>query len=232
MHRILTTVALGGAAAVAIFVPSASARPLPPLPPSSAFGTGAVNQWFPIVPGTTSTFAGTIDGVAAHEVVTVTRQVKVINGVPANVLRDRLYLAREDGNGRYLAEDTVDWYATAANGDVWYLGEDTKELDEEGNVTSTDGTWQAGVDGARAGIFMPAVPAVGQVFQQESAPDAQDLFRVTAVSADTVTTREWTPLEPDVATKKVYEAGVGGRLEDTVKGMAIEDEHLELVAHS
>jgi hypothetical protein len=232
MHRILTTVALGGAAAVAIFVPSASARPLPPLPPPSAFGAGTVNQWFPIVPGTTSTFAGTIDGVAAHEVVTVTRQVKVVDGVPANVLRDRLYLEREGGNGRYLAEDTVDWYATATDGAVWYLGEDTKELDEEGHVTSTEGSWQAGVDGARAGIFMPAVPAVGQVFQQESAPDAQDLFRVTAVTTDTVTTREWTPLEPGVATEKVYAVGVGETLEDSVKGMAIEDVRLELVSQS
>jgi hypothetical protein len=237
MKRILTPLALAAAAAVAIATPSAAGaanagpEPLPPLPAASAFGAGTVNPWFPIVPGTTSTFAGAIDGVAAREQYTVTGDVKVVDGVPANVIRDRLYLAREDG-GRYLAEDTLDWYATANNGDVWYLGEATTEYDEKGHVVSTDGSWQAGVDGARAGIFMPAEPTVGAAYQQESAVDAQDLFRITSATGDTVTTREWTPLEPGLVTKKVYESGTGQVLEDTVKGQAIEDLRLELVGRS
>jgi hypothetical protein len=36
-------------------------------------------------------------------------------------------------------------------------------------VVSTEGSWQAGVKGANAGIFMPAHPQVGQVFKQEDA---------------------------------------------------------------
>ena len=238
MKRIMTPLALAAAATVAVAAPSAagaeSARPqpLPPLPAASAFGTGTVNPWFPVVPGTTSTFTGAIDGVAARELFTVTGDVKVVDGVPANVIHDRLYLAREDGHGRYLAEDTLDWYATANNGDVWYLGEATTEYDEQGRVVSTDGSWQAGVDGARAGIFMPAEPTVGAAYQQESAVDAQDLFRITSVAGDTVTTREWTPLEPGLVTKKVYESGTGQVLEDTVKGQAIEDLRLELVGRS
>ena len=237
MKRILTPLALA-AVAVAISAPSsasaANARPepLPPLPPASAFGAGTVNPWFPVVPGTTSTFAGAIDGVAARELFTVTRDVKVVDGVPANVIHDRLYLEREDGRGRYLAEDTFDWYATANDGNVWYLGEATTEYDEQGHVTSTDGSWQAGVGGARAGIFMPAVPTAGAAYQQESAVDAQDLFRITSVTGDLVTTREWTPLEPGLVTKKVYEAGTGQVLEDTIKGAAIEDLRLELVARA
>jgi hypothetical protein len=235
MKRILTPLALAAAAAVAVVTPSAasaaSAGP-PPLPPASAFGAGTVNPWFPVVPGTTSTFAGDIDGVAARELFTVTADVKVVDGVPANVIHDRLYLAREGGHGRYLAEDTMDWYATANNGDVWYLGEATTEYDEQGHVVSTDGSWQAGVDGARAGIFMPATPRVGATYQQEWAVDAKDLFRITGVDANTVTTREWTPLEPGLVTKKVYEFGTGQVLEDTVKGQAIEDLWLELVGRS
>jgi len=235
MKRILTPLALAAAATVAVAAPSAAGadsvrpQPLPPLPAASAFGAGTVNPWFPVVPGTTSTFTGAIDGVAAREQFTVTGDVKVVDGVPANVIHDRLYLAREDGHGRYLAEDTLDWYATANNGDVWYLGEATTEYDEQGHVVSTDGSWQAGVDGARAGIFMPAVPTAGATYQQESAVDAQDLFRITSVDEDTVTTREWTPLEPGLVTKKVYESGTGQVLEDTVKGQAIEDLRLELV---
>ena len=235
MKRILTPLALAAAATVAVAAPTAASadsappQPLPPLPAASAFGAGTVNPWFPVVPGTTSTFTGAIDGVAAREQYTVTGDVKIVDGVPANVIHDRLYLAREDGHGRYLAEDTLDWYATANNGDVWYLGEATTEYDEQGHVVSTDGSWQAGVDGARAGIFMPAEPTVGAVYQQESAVDAQDLFRITSVNGDTVTTREWTPLEPGLVTKKVYESGTGQVLEDTVKGQAIEDLRLELV---
>ena len=238
MKRILTPLALAAAATVAVAAPSAAGadsvppQPLPPLPAASAFGAGTVNPWFPVVPGTTSTFTGAIDGVAARELFTVTGDVKVVDGVPANVIHDRLYLAREDGHGRYLAEDTLDWYATANNGDVWYLGEATTEYDEQGRVVSTDGSWQAGVDGARAGIFMPAEPTVGAAYQQESAVDAKDLFRITSVDGDTMTTREWTPLEPGLVTKKVYESGTGQVLEDTVKGQAIEDLRLELVGRS
>jgi hypothetical protein len=235
MKRILIPLALAAAATVTLAARrSASAGPLrlPPLPPASAFGGGTVNPWFPVVPGTTSTFTGAIDGVAARELFTVTGDVKVVDGVPANVIHDRLYLAREDGPGRYLAEDTFDWYATADNGDVWYPGEDTTEYDEAGHVTSTGGSWQAGVGGARAGIFMPAQPAVGAVYRQKSAVDAQDLFRITSVDGDSVTTREWTPLEPGLVTKKVYRPGLGQVLEDTVKGQAIEDLRLELTAHS
>jgi hypothetical protein len=240
MKRILTLLAIAAATAVtaALTAPStassASAGPqsLPPLPPASAFGTGTVNPWFPIVPGTTSTFTGAIDGVAARELFTVTGEVKVVDGVPANVIHDRLYLARESGAGRYLAEDTMDWYATADNGDVWYLGEATTEYDEQGHVVSTDGSWQAGVGGARAGIFMPATPTVGATYQQESAVDAKDLFRITSVDGDTLTTREWTPLEPGLVTKKVYASGTGQVLEDTVKGQAIEDLWLHLVGRS
>jgi len=241
MKRILTPLALAAAATVVVAAPSTgsaasadSARPepLPPLPAASAFGAGTVNPWFPVVPGTTSTFTGAIDGVAARELFTVTSAVRVVDGVPANVIHDRLYLAREDGRGRYLAEDTLDWYATANNGDVWYLGEATTEYDEHGRVVSTDGSWQAGVDGARAGIFMPAEPTVGAAYQQESAVDAKDLFRITSIDGDTMTTREWTPLEPGLVTMKVYESGTGQVLEDTVKGQAIEDLRLELVARS
>lgn len=240
MKRILTPLALAAATTVALAAPGAAGAglagaaglpPLPPLPPASAFGGGTVNPWFPVVPGRTSTFTGAIDGVAARELFTVTGDVKVVDGVPANVIHDRLYLAREDGPGRYLAEDTFDWYATADNGDVWYLGEATTEYDEAGRVTSTDGSWQAGVGGARAGIFMPAQPTVGAAYRQESAVDAQDLFRITSVDGDSVTTREWTPLEPGLVTKKVYESGIGQVLEATVKGQAIEDLRLELTPH-
>ena len=50
-----------------------------------------------------------------------------------------------------VVEDTFDWYAQDARGNVWYLGEDTKEY-ENGKVVSTKGSWEAGVNGARPAI--------------------------------------------------------------------------------
>ena len=70
---------------------------------------------------------------------------------------------------------------------------------------------------------MPADPTAGDSYQQEAASDAQGLFKIISVEGDTVTTREWTPLEPGLVTRKAYEAGVGMTLEDTVKGANIED---------
>lgn len=75
---------------------------------------------------------------------------------PGTVVFDRLYLRG------HLAERTTDWYAQDKRGNVWYLGERTAELDTHGKTTSTEGSWQANVGGARAGIYMPAHPKRGQ----------------------------------------------------------------------
>ena len=56
-----------------------------------------------------------------------------------------------------MKEDTLDWYAQDADGNIWYMGEDTKEY-KNGKVSSTKGSWEAGVDGAQAGIIVPAHP--------------------------------------------------------------------------
>ena len=81
-------------------------------------------------------------------------------GVTTRVVRDRVTV---DGE---VAEDTFDWYAQDAAGNVWYFGEESKEY-EDGEVASTAGSWEAGVHGALPGIVMPAVPEPGQVLRQE-----------------------------------------------------------------
>src|SRR4029078_7589493 len=100
---------------------------------------------------------------------------------------------------------TTDWYTQAAEGNVWYFGEETAELDAGGRVTSTEGTWRAGVDGARPGIFMPAHPRRRQAGRQEDSPGhAEAHFRVAAVirtvsgAPVSALTEETTPLEPGV----------------------------------
>jgi hypothetical protein len=139
------------------------------------------------------------------------------------VLQDQLYLSGA------LEEKTTDWYAQDTSGNVWYFGEATEVLDTGGHVTSTEGSWQAGRDGAQPGIFITGHPAVGQASGQEYyRGHAEDHFQVlslaSSVSVPAVSTsaalltKEWTPLEPDVIDHKYYVRGIGTVLEQSVHG--------------
>ena len=189
----------------------------------SGWAPRVTNPWFPLRPGTTYVYTGVRDGQPSRDLVTVTRSTKVIQGVRCTAVSDRLYV-----RGR-LFERTTDWYAQDRRGTVWYFGERTAELDANGHVTSTEGSWQSGVDGAKAGIYMPAHPRVGQSFRQELyAGHAEDHFRVLSLNASVnvpyissrhaLLTEEWTPLEPDVLDHKLYVRGIGTVQEQTVKG--------------
>jgi hypothetical protein len=189
------------------------------------------NPYFPLRPGTTFHYTGETDGIPSTDDMEVTRQTKVILGVRCTVVHDRVYT-----NG-LLSEDTLDWYAQDTSGNVWYFGEDTKELDSNGNVTSTEGSWLAGVNGAHQGIIMEAHPRVGDHYQQEFAAGvAEDMAQVLGLHKsacvmygcfdDLLLTKEWSPLEKGVTEHKYYARDVGFVLVDVVKGG---DEHSELL---
>ena len=157
-------------------------------------------------------------------VVEVTNKKKRIAGVEALVLRDTV---TQRGGGGFV-EVTDDWYAQDKAGNVWYLGEDTKEY-ENGKVSSTTGSWEHGVDGAYAGIIMPAKPRPGVTYRQEYYKgEAEDEAKVLSVDAkvsvpfgtfeNCVKTQETTPLEPDVVEYKYYARGVGHVLRTTEDG--------------
>ncbi|MGZ4387351.1 MAG: hypothetical protein ACXVZO_10515, partial [Gaiellaceae bacterium] len=168
-------------------------------PSAADFSANVTNPWYPLRPGTTYIYRGEKDGQPSRDVLTVTHRTKRIEGVPCVVVQDRLYL-----RGR-LGERTTDWYTQDKQGNVWYFGESTAELDKNGRVTSTAGTWMAGVKGAKAGIFMFARPRPGQVGRQEYYKgQAEDHFQVVSLSAavsvpyitskHAMLTKEWTPL--------------------------------------
>ena len=181
--------------------------------PPQQFAARVDNPWFPLVPGTTFVYKGVKDGDPTRDVVTVTHRTKLVQGVRCTVVDDRLYV-----NGR-LAERTDDWYAQDVRGAVWYFGEATAELDANGKVTTREGSWQAGVHGARAGILIPAHPKVGQSFLQEYYKGhAEDRSRIVRLTARRLETREWTRLEPGVVSRKVYERGKGMIEEADLKG--------------
>jgi len=118
-----------------------------------------------------------------------------------------------------VVEDTRDWYAQDSAGNLWYLGEETAEY-ENGEVVSTEGSWEAGVDGAQPGIAVPAEPAPGMDYRQEYLHgEAEDEAVVLSVSepveapsgthTGALLTRDTTPLEPEIAELKFYARGVG-----------------------
>jgi hypothetical protein len=186
----------------------------PPLPSPSQFINEIDNPYYPLIPGTTFAYQGTADGQAKRSVFSVTRQTAVIQGVTCVVVRDQAYV------GGKLHEDTIDWFAQDDADNVWYFGEDTKELDQNGKVVSTAGSWKTGVNGARPGIIMPAQPRVGATYQQEFAPGvAEDRFQILSISErvsvpygsfrNVVKTKDFTPLNPTLLDNKWYAPGAG-----------------------
>jgi hypothetical protein len=187
------------------------------------------NPYFPLTPGMTFIYEGeTEDGTVRVEDY-ITRETKQVMGVICVVVRNREW---EDGD---LVEETFDWYAQDAEGNVWYFGEDSKEYDD-GDV-STTGSWEAGVDGALPGIIMKAKPQVGDSYRQEYyAGEAEDMGEVLSLAEsasviagdfdDCLLTKDWTPLEPGVSEHKYYAPGVGLVLEVMVEGGS---ERVELV---
>ena len=182
------------------------------LPPARA--AASPHPYFPLVPGTTWHYEQGNETIDAM----VTDQTVEIVGVECFVVKD---VVRENGE---VIEDTDDWYAVDRDGNVWYLGEHS-ETWEGGELVSLDGTWKAGVDGAKAGIIMNAPPVVGQVYRQEFLlGDAEDLAQVISTTAteqvpvascdaNCVVTRDFTPIEPGGGAHKYYAAGVGLILE-------------------
>jgi hypothetical protein len=171
------------------------------------------NPYMPWIPGTRFRYEGVTDEGRETTKVEVTSQTRKILGVTAVVVHDVVYRKGK------LIEDTYDWYAQDREGNVWYLGEDTKEY-KDGKVVSTEGSWEAGKDGARAGIVMKAHPRVGDRYRQEyykgHAEDMGEVLSVTeritvrSVRYDQVVkTKDTTPLEPDLVENKFYARGVG-----------------------
>ena len=217
---VAATAAVAGAAFAAQARSQEAGGP-PSMPPPASFSTRVDNPWFPLLRGTRWVYTGVKDGTPTRDVVTVTDQTKTIAGVPCVAVRDRLYM-----RGR-LEERTTDWYSQDSHGNVWYLGENTAELDARGHVTSTEGTWKAGVGGAKAGIYIPGHPRLGQNGLQEFLKgQAEDHFEIIGVfgtvappgEANTLLTKEWTPLETGVIDHKLYVRGIGVVLEQSQRG--------------
>ena len=201
------------------------------------FTTRIDNPWWLMRPGSRWISRETApDGTRQRVVVTVTRKTKrIANGVTARVLHDVVT------EGRKPVEITDDWYAQDRCRNVWYLGEATTEY-ENGKVVSTEGSWEAGVDGAEAGVMVPAKPRVGMEYRQEHyAGHAEDRAAVLSLreqvevpagyfrKGNVLMTSEWNPLEPRVAEHKFYARGIGPVLAIGISGGADREELVRYV---
>ena len=188
------------------------------------FTTVIDNPYWPMTPGTRWTYRELDEEGKALDVrVTVSNATKrIANGVTARVVRDTV---TSDGE---VIEDTFDWYAQDGDGNVWYLGEQTAEF-EDGKVSSRGGSFEAGVDGAEAGVIMPADPEPGLAYRQEYYKgEAEDngeilsLHEQAQVPAghyrDALLTKDTIAIEPDVLEYKLYAPGVGPVLTLGVSG--------------
>lgn len=200
------------------------AATVPTLPPASDFVSTVDNKYFPLTPGAKYKYRGVAeDGVETDLVTVISSYHKTIAGITATVVLDRIYVAGK------ISERTHDFYAQDKTGNVWYLGEDTKEYDTSGKITSTEGSFEHGKNGAQAGIIMEANSKVGDNYLQENDPgNAQDQATVEALNVlihspagkftNGLKTSETSPLEPGVASAKYYAPGIGDVLEESTKG--------------
>ena len=183
---------------------------------SADFSTTIDNPFMPMPVGVTYFYDGFTDKDPTTDQVRITSNTKLIAGVRTRIVSDNQYV-----NG-ILEERTSDYFAQDTAGNVWYFGEKTAELDANGNVTSTEGSWLAGVNGALPGIVMEAHPQNGDLYQQEFASGvAQDMAKIIDVSinktitvpygsfANCLETEEFSPLEPKVLEDKFYARGIG-----------------------
>jgi hypothetical protein len=198
----------------------------------SDFVREVTNPWFPLKPGSVWYYQGLKEGMKTTDKVIATHRTKEILGVATTVVHDVVSVRGKP------EEVTDDFYAQDRKGNVWYFGEETEELNANGEPTSTEGSFEAGVGGARPGVLIPGHPRVGLVGRQEFLKgEAEDHFRVLDLKASVsvpftptrraLRTREWTPLEPATVDNKYYVRGVGTVREIAVKGPI---EKLELVA--
>jgi hypothetical protein len=194
----------------------------PEIPPE--FAPSVTNPLFPLVPGTTYTYEGETEDGTETNTVEVLPATRVIMGVVATVVHDLVYLEGD------LIEETWDWYAQDNDGNVWYLGEDSREI-ENGQVVGTDGSWEWGVDEALPGIIMWGDPSAhsGEEYRQEYYKGEAEDWGIVVSLNESVTvpygsftgclkTEEWSDLEKNLREAKYHCPTVGTVKEMVIKG--------------
>jgi len=208
-------------------LPSASSlapvrKPYAPSIDPANFVRTVDNPYWPLKPGTGFHFTGARGQVPQTDDEVVTHQTVQLLGVQCTVVRDTV---SEHG---HPVERTRDFYAQDKQGNVWYMGEDSFEL-EHGHFAKASDSWRSGVNGGEPGIIMPADPRPGDLYRQEFYPPGKALDEAHVLGyrgpvqvpygtyKQALVTSEYSPLEPQTE-EKYYVAGIGEVMERVVKG--------------
>ena len=172
------------------------------------------NPLYTLIPGTSFVYQSQTKDGTEKNITMVTNKTKTILGINAIEVWDRVWLNDS------LIEETYDWYAQDKEGNVWYLGEDSKKY-ENGKIISTKGSWEAGVNNAKPGIIMKANPHIGDSYRQEYYKgEAEDMADIVSLGekvtvpygtfTDCLKTRDWSRIDPGANEYKYYCAKTGG----------------------
>jgi len=180
------------------------------------FTTTGRNAFFILEPGYRMDYEGEDDGRRIRFTSRVLDEtIRLRGGRDARVVEERF----TDMDGQLIETSRNYLVMCVQNGNVYLCGEDV-DIYENGQVVSHEGTWRAGVGGARAGLYMPGLPLVGSRYLQENAPGvSQDRCEIVGQDADVTTPagrfakclriRETNPVDPDELDVKFYAPGVG-----------------------
>ena len=177
------------------------------------FVTGIDNPYYPLTPGKVFRYEGESGDGHETNIVTVTNQTYNILGVACTVVEDTVLVEGE------LVEATTDWFAQDTEGTVWYMGEASRSY-ENGKLVSTEGSWEAGREGALPGVIMYGDPKPGGPYRQEFLEgEAEDRGQINSTNATVVVpygtfthcveTEEWSDVEPGIVEYKFYAKNVG-----------------------
>jgi hypothetical protein len=195
------------------------------------FVDNVTNIYFPLIVGAVLTYQSQTEDGLENIVVTVLSETKVIAGVNCTVVRDIVSI---DGQ---VIEDTHDWYAQDKDGNVWYMGEDVSNY-ENGALVDNEGSFEAGIDGAKPGMIMMANPIIEMPYRQEYYFNvAEDWGKVIAKGVSVTTTygtfnnclktADWNALEPDAPIEYKYYAPNVGLVKEEVE---FSDEFVDLIS--
>lgn len=189
----------------------------------TSFAATGRNAYFVLEPGYTLELEGRDDGLPLRLVITVLDETRTVDGVETRVVEER-----ESVDGR-LVEISRNYFAISSEtSNVYYFGEETTLIADDGTRRQGEDSWEAGVDGATYGMIMPGSPQAGMKHYQEHAP-ATAMDRAEVVGLDERVTvpageftsclrvRETNPLEHGEEEYKLYAPGVGLLVDENLK---------------
>jgi hypothetical protein len=186
------------------------------------FSSTGTNRYFILEPGYRLVLEGKEHKENVQLTITVLDGTKTIDGIETGIVEEK---ETHDGE---LVEISKNYFAICTeNNSVFYFGEDV-DIYENGIVVSHDGSWQHGVDDARAGLMMPGLALLGSKYFQEVAPEValdraviasldEKVKTPAGIFGDSLKAKETTPLDPSSKDFKLYAPHIGLAQSNTLK---------------